>query len=349
MGNSGVIENISKKVLTVNLLAVGKRKIFDVFAMGDDMNVVVIENHTSVTEFILLGLTDIRELEIMLFGVFLIFFLINITGNLSILVFTILDSTLHTPMYFFIVNLSVLDIYFSSVTVPKMLADFLSLQKTISFCGCILQMHFFHFFGSSEATLLSLMSYDRYLAIGNPLRYSMIMNTKVSTILALGAWLIGFLHSLLHTVLTAKLPFCGPSLVRHFFCDIKPLLKLACIDTSFNLNLLTIITGCSAVMSFLLTLFPYILISRFILKIRTTEGRKHAVSTCSAHFMVLIFFYGTAMFTYLRPTSKDTLDQDRAAAVIFTVVTPAINPIIYALRNKEMKRAVMKSIKKWTL
>ncbi|KAM4663604.1 olfactory receptor 12D1-like [Discoglossus pictus] len=303
------------------------------------------ENQTLVAEFVLLGLTDLMKLQKILFVVFLIFYEVTLTGNLCILVFTILDPRLHTPMYFFLGNLSLCDICFSSVTVPKMLADFMTLKKTISFGGCISQMHFFHFFGSAEATLVTVMSYDRYVAIGNPLHYSVIMNTKLCLILAFGSWVIGFLHSLLHTVLTAKLPFCGPNLVNHFFCDVKPVLKLACADTSLNVKLLAMITGYLAATSFILTILPYILITRILLRISTTEGRKRAFSTCSAHFTVVLLLYGTAMFTYLRPTTQDSLNQDRAAAVLFTVVTPALNPIIYTLHNKDMKRAVKKVIK----
>ncbi|KAM4663605.1 olfactory receptor 12D2-like [Discoglossus pictus] len=304
------------------------------------------DNETLVTEFVLLGLTDLMWLQKVLFLVFLVFFHITFTGNMSILVLTILDPSLHTPMYFFLGNLSIFDICFSSVSVPKMLADFLALKKTISFGGCFAQMYFFHFFGSSEATLVTVMSYDRFLAIGYPLHYSVIMSTKICLILALSTWMFGCFHSLLHTVLTAKLPFCGPNLVNHFFCDIKPVLKLACTDTSLNVRLLTMITGYLVTLSFLLTLFPYILISRIVIKIRTKEGRKRAFSTCSAHLTVVLLMYGTAMFTYLRPTTQDSLNQDRAAAVLFTVVTPALNPIIYTLRNKEMKSALKKMIKR---
>ncbi|KAG8548057.1 hypothetical protein GDO81_026829 [Engystomops pustulosus] len=275
------------------------------------------------------------------------FFLLNVTGNISILWFVTFDSTLHTPMYFFLGNLSFFDISFSCVAVPKMLHDLLSQQKTISFGGCITQMHFFHFLGSSEVTLLTIMSYDRLVAIGNPLRYSVIMNRRLCVGLVIGSYITGFLHSLLHTLLTAKLPFCGPNRVNHFFCDIKPVLILACADISLNLKLLTMVTGYLATTSFLLTVFPYLLISKFLLKMQTLQGRKRAFSTCSSHLMVVFLLFGTAMFTYLGPSSQDILDQDRAAAVLFTVVTPALNPVIYTLRNQDMKKVMKKAIKKW--
>ncbi|KAM3920436.1 olfactory receptor 12D1-like, partial [Leptodactylus fuscus] len=306
-----------------------------------------IVNQTLLQEFILVGFTDVKELQVVLFGLFFMFFLLNIIGNTSILWFVTFDPTLHTPMYFFLGNLSFFDISFSSVAVPKMLCDFLSRQKTISFGGCIAQMHFFHFLGSSEVTLLTIMSYDRLVAISNPLRYSVIMNRRLCVCLVIGSYITGFLHSLLHTLLTAKLPFCGPNKVNHFFCDVKPVLILACADISLNLKLLTMVTGYLATTSFLLTLFPYILISKFLLKIQTVRGRKRAFSTCSSHLMVVSLLFGTAMFTYLGPSSQDILDHDRAAAVLFTVVTPALNPVIYTLRNKDMKKAMRKAIAKW--
>ncbi|XP_053330343.1 olfactory receptor 12D2-like [Spea bombifrons] len=307
------------------------------------------KNQTFITEFALLGLTDLVELQLPAFAAILVFFLVNITGNFFILSFTISDPSLHTPMYFFLGNLSFFDISFSCVVVPKMLVDFLSQKKTISFGGCISQMHFFHFLGSSEITLLTIMSYDRYLAIGNPLHYTIIMNAKVCRLLVVGCWVIGFLHSLLHTLLTARLPFCGPNLVKHFFCDIKPVVTLACTDISLNINLLNMITGFLATVCLLLTIFPYVLIGRLLYNIKVTEGRQRALSTCSAHFTVVLLYYGTAVFTYLRPSTQGSLNQDRLAAVLFTVVTPALNPIVYTLRNKDMKRAMKRAGKRCSL
>ncbi|XP_075048019.1 olfactory receptor 12D1-like [Mixophyes fleayi] len=304
-----------------------------------------LENYTCVTDFVLLGLTDLTKLQVTLFVFFLMFYIINVLGNFSIMVITIMDPNLHTPMYFFLWNLSFLDICFSSVSVPKMLIDFMTPEKTISFAGCMLQIHFFHFLGSTEVILLTAMSYDRYVAIGNPLRYSIIMNSRVCRYLALSSWMSGFFHSLLHTLMTAKLPFCGPNLVKHFFCDIKPVLKLACTDTSLNLKLLTRVAGTIATTTLLFTLLSYIFISKYLLKIKTAEGRKRAFSTCSAHLTVVFLLYGTAIFTYSRPPTQDSLDEDRAAAILFTVITPALNPIIYTLRNKDMKKSMNKFVK----
>ncbi|XP_068111011.1 olfactory receptor 12D2-like [Hyperolius riggenbachi] len=302
-------------------------------------------NQTSVREFILVGLTEVREIKTLLFCIFLMFFLANIIGNVSILWFVIVDPNLHTSMYFFLGNLSFFDISFSLVAVPRLLFDLISHNNTISFHSCLAQMHFFHFLGSSEVTLLTVMSYDRLVAISNPLRYSVIMNRKLCVCLVASAYTIGFLHSLLHTVLAAKLPFCGPNQVKHFFCDIKPVLILACTDISLNLKLLTMVTGYLAMTSFLLTFFPYVLICRYVMKIKTVKGRSRVFSTCSGHLMVAILLFGTAMFTYLGPSSQDVLDQDRAAAVLFTVITPALNPVIYTLRNKDMKKAISRRMK----
>ncbi|KAM4690431.1 olfactory receptor 12D1-like [Rhinophrynus dorsalis] len=263
------------------------------------------------------------------------------------MVITICDLSLHNPMYFFLWNLAFIDVCFSSVVVPKMLADFLAVNKTISFSGCISQIHFFHLLGSSEVILLTVMSYDRYVAIGNPLRYLTIMDTRVCLYFVSGCFVTGFFHSLLHTLMTTRLPFCGPNLVNHFFCDIKPVLKLACTDTSLNLSLLNRITGTVATTTLFLTVLPYFFISKCLIKIQTREGRQRAFSTCSAHLTVVLLLHGTAMFTYVRPSTQDSLDQDKVAAVLFTVLTPALNPIIYSLRNKEMIKAMKRVIKKW--
>ncbi|KAM4690430.1 olfactory receptor 12D1-like [Rhinophrynus dorsalis] len=263
------------------------------------------------------------------------------------MVITICDLSLHNPMYFFLWNLSFIDVCFSSVVVPKMLADFLAVNKTISFSGCISQIHFFHLLGSSEAFLLTVMSYDRYVAIVNPLRYSTIMNTQVCLYFVSGCFVTGFFHSLLHTLMTARLPFCGPNLVNHFFCDIKPVLKLACTDTSLNLSLLKSITGTMAITTLFLTVLSYLFISKCLIKIQTREGRQRAFSTCSAHLTAVLLLLGTAMFTYIRPSTQDSLAQDRVVAILFTVLTPTLNPIIYSLRNKEMIKAMKRVIKKW--
>ncbi|KAM9294528.1 olfactory receptor 12D1-like [Gastrophryne carolinensis] len=301
------------------------------------------KNQTIVKEFILFGLTDIVALQKALFGMCLLFYIICLVGNLSIMVVIMKDPTLHSPMYFFLWNLAFLDIVYCSVVVPKMLADFLILKKTISFVGCLIQIYFFHFFGSSEILLVTAMAYDRYIAIGKPLRYVSIMNPRVCLKLVVGSLTTGCCHSLMHTLMTAKLNFCGPKLINSFFCDVKPLLKLACEDTSVNLFLVNKVTGSLTVITTLLTLLSYVFISKFIFKIRTLEAKKRAFSTCSAHLTVGFLLHGTALFIFMR--SDQALDQDRVVAVLYTVVTPALNPMIYTLRNKDMQTAIKKMVK----
>ncbi|XP_063295452.1 olfactory receptor 12D2-like [Pelobates fuscus] len=305
-----------------------------------------LENQSSLTEFILLGLTDVSELKVILFVCFLMLYILTLVGNISIMVVTLMDNSLHTPMYFFLWNLSFLDICYSSVAVPKMLVNFLSVKTSISFAGCISQMHFFHFFGSTEVILYSAMSYDRYVAIGYPLRYTNIMNSKVCINCTFISWFTGFFHALLHSVMTSRLPFCGPNLVSHFFCDIKPLLSLACADTFLNIQLLNMVTGTLTIITLFLTLLSYLFIGRILIKIKTTEGRKRAFSTCSAHLTAVSLQYGTALFIYMRPSTQDSLNQEKAAAVLFAVITPLLNPIIYTLRNKDMKKALYRVSKK---
>ncbi|XP_075137193.1 olfactory receptor 12D1-like [Leptodactylus fuscus] len=306
------------------------------------MNMV---NSTSVTDFVLAGLGIHEDLRVIVFLIILLFYIVALVANLSIMLISIFDLTLHTPMYFFLYNLAFLDIFYSSVVVPKMLTDLMSQKKMIPFYGCMLQVHFFHFLGSTEVVLFSAMSYDRYVAIAHPLRYSTIMSYKVCIGLSLSSWVIGFSHASVHSIMTAKLPYCGPNVVKHFFCDVKPLLDLACTDVSLNYKLLVRVTGTLATTTLMLTVLSYVFISKFLTKIKTLQGRMRALSTCSAHFTVVTLQYGTAIFTYMRPSTEGSLDQDRAAAIMFSVITPALNPIIYTLRNKDMKKAFKKLLK----
>ncbi|KAM4045603.1 olfactory receptor 12D1-like [Anomaloglossus baeobatrachus] len=296
-------------------------------------------NRTVVSEVVLLGLTESPELQDAIFTLFLIIYTLNLLGNSFILVIVVLDSSLHTPMYFFLCNLSFLDICFSSVTVPKMLQNLLTGQKQISLTACLAPMHFFHFLGSTEVLILTAMSFDRYVAICRPLHYTAVMNVSMCLSLALSSWSAGFVHSLVHTMFTSQLPFCGPNRMNHFFCDIKPLLGLACTDTSLNVRLLYLITGSLVMASFLLTLLSYALIGISLLHIPSASGRMRGFSTCTAHLIVVILLYGTALFTYLRPVTQESLRVDQIAAISFTVFTPMLNPLIYTLRNKDVHRA----------
>ncbi|XP_063295439.1 olfactory receptor 12D1-like [Pelobates fuscus] len=299
-------------------------------------------NWTSVEQFILLGITNVPQLQTFLFITFLIFYIFSFVGNLSIVTVVITDRSLHIPMYFFLGNLSFLDFFYSSTTVPKMLAGLLMEDKVISFHGCMAQLHIFHFLGSTEATLLTAMSYDRYLAICIPLRYHALMARTACIQLATVCWLIGYIYSLTHTILTSMLPFCKMNKVTHFYCDIKPLLKLACTDTSLNESLVSIVTGFVALFTFVLIAISYVFIGSHVLKLSSSQSRQKAISTCTSHFTVVFLYYGTAFCTYLRPATQDSLEQDRMTAVLFTVITPALNPLIYAMRNKDVKVALRK-------
>lgn len=298
-------------------------------------------NQTSVTAFLLLGVTDIQALQPYLFVVFLAIYMVSVVGNGAVLLVVVSDPRLHLPMYFFLGNLSCLDICYSTVTLPKMLENFFSTRKAISFLGCISQLHFFHFLGSTEAMLLAVMAFDRFVAICRPLHYSVIMNYQLCTRMAVTVWTIGFFHALLHSMMTSRLNFCGSHQIHHFFCDVKPLLELACGNTELNQWLLNTVTGTIAMGPFFLTLLSYfsIIISLFS-KTHSCSALRKALSTCASHFMVVILLYVPVIFTYISPTSGSSMDQDQVAAIMYTVVTPMLNPLIYTLRNKDVKAAL---------
>uniref|UniRef100_A0A8C5QK54 Olfactory receptor n=1 Tax=Leptobrachium leishanense TaxID=445787 RepID=A0A8C5QK54_9ANUR len=300
-----------------------------------------IGNATSVNQFILMGLTDVPWLQKVLFVSFLFFYQLNIAGNLLIITLAIRDTALHAPMYFLLANLSFLDIWFSSVTVPKMLVGFLE-DNIISVSGCIAQMHFFHFLGCAEGVLLASMGYDRYVAICSPLRYCSIMNRLFCIQLVLASWLIGFFSSLIHSIMSSMLPFCKFNKVQHFFCDVKPVIKLACSNTFINEITVAALSGFLSTCTFSLTFLSYFYIIVHLFKARSSQRSMKAFSTCSSHLTIVILFYGTAMCTYIGPSSEDSIQKDKVAAVLFTVITPTLNPIIYALRNKEVKKSIKK-------
>ncbi|XP_075048076.1 olfactory receptor 12D1-like [Mixophyes fleayi] len=299
-------------------------------------------NKTAIDGFILLGITDLPELQIFLFILFLMFYLFNLLGNLSIVALIILDQSLHKPMYLFLGNLSVLDIFYSTTTVPKMLSGLLIGDKRISRFGCIAQLHFYHFLGSTEALLLTSMSYDRYVAICNPLRYNVLMARNVCIQLAFSNWFVGFLYSLSQTIITFRLPFCNTKQVTHFYCDIKPVLKLSCTNTYQSEILVSTIFALVAVSTFSLIIMSYMLIGTHLLNIRSIHERWKAFSTCTSHITVVALYIGTALCTYLGPITQNSLEQDRFSAILVTVITPALNPLIYTLRNKEVKGSLKK-------
>ncbi|XP_048373817.1 olfactory receptor 1509-like [Sphaerodactylus townsendi] len=296
-------------------------------------------NHTQVTHFVFLGLTKNHRLELTLFVIFCIMYLLILAGNLLIMVTVASDRRLHTPMYFFLGNLSFIDICHSSVTAPKMLSDFLSLQKTISFNGCMAQLFFLHLCACAEIFLLTVMAYDRYVAICHPLQYMSHMSLKVCAWLVGALWVGATVHSVVQTVLTIQLPYCGPNVIDSFFCDVPPVIKLACTDTYLTGVLIVSNSGLISLACFLALLVSYIIIL-VSLRGRTAEGRRKALSTCAAHLLVMALFLGPCIFLYTRPAGS--LSADKVVAVFYTVVTPVLNPMIYTLRNAEVKNSMKK-------
>ncbi|XP_031200265.1 olfactory receptor 10G7 [Mastomys coucha] len=298
-------------------------------------------NMSIVTTFFLSGIPHAPALDTMLFVTFLVIYILTVLGNFLILMVIRVDSHLHTPMYYFLTNLSFIDMWFSTVTVPKMLMTLVSTEGgAISFHSCVAQLYCFHFLGSTECFLYTVMSYDRYLAISYPLRYSSMMSGRVCVLLAAGTWLTGSLHSAVQTTLTFRLPYCGPNQIQHYFCDAPPILKLACADTSANEMVIFVNIGVVASGCFLLISLSYVSIVCSILRIRTSEGRHRAFQTCASHCIVVLCFFGPGLFIYLRPGSRDAVDG--VVAVFYTVLTPLLNPVVYTLRNKEVKKALLK-------
>ncbi|XP_029471672.1 olfactory receptor 1-like [Rhinatrema bivittatum] len=270
-------------------------------------------------------------------------------GNATIMALIIMDSQLHTPMYFFLNNLSLVDICFTSVTVPKMLQNMMSKSKSISFHGCIVQLYSLFCTGSMECFLLAVMAYDRYVAICKPLHYTLLMNKTSCLLLVAGCWVFTLLHSLLHIIMVMRLSFCGPNTIHHFFCDLPPLLKLSCSDTSIN-EILIFTEGSLVTMSpFVFIVASYVRIISTILQIHSSEGRYKAFSTCSSHLTVVALFFGTIFFTYFRPTSVNALEKESVVTVMYTVLTPLFNPFIYSLRNNEMKGALKRTFRIYNL
>ncbi|XP_040819066.1 olfactory receptor 1L6-like [Ochotona curzoniae] len=299
-------------------------------------------NQSHMTEFLLLGLTADPKQQVWLFAGFLAMYLVNVVGNSVIIAAIRSDARLHSPMYFFLSNLSLVDICFTTVIVPQMLMNMLAHRKTILFPQCITQMYFFVAFGITDSFLLAAMAMDRYVAICNPLHYSSIMNPKRCLLLVLASWMVSHLHSLIHTVLMARLSFCGPNIIHHFFCDVQPLLTLSCSDTSVN-ELLAFTEGSLVIMSpFIFILVSYVHITRAVLRVPSGTGRYKVFSTCGSHLTVVTLFYGTIISVYIRPSSTYSVTKDRVVTVIYTVVTPMLNPFIYSLRNKDMKQALRK-------
>ncbi|KAM4848655.1 olfactory receptor 4B13-like [Urocitellus parryii] len=293
----------------------------------------------NVTELIITGLFQDPEVQRVCFVLFLPVYLATVVGNGFIVVMVSVSKSLRSPMYFFLGYLSLVEICYSSTVVPKFITDLLAKVKTISLNGCLAQIFFFHFFGVTEILLLVVMAYDRYVAICKPLHYMNIMSRQLCHMLVAGSWLGGFIHSMMQVLVTVPLPFCGPNVIDHYFCDLQPLFKLACTDTFVEGVTVLANSGLIALCSFLILVSSYIVIL-FTLRKRSAEGRRKALSTCASHITVVILFFGPAIFLYLRPSS--TYTEDKLVAVFYTVITPMLNPIIYTLRNAEVKNAMRK-------
>ncbi|XP_014313940.2 olfactory receptor 5T2-like [Myotis lucifugus] len=298
------------------------------------------KNVTEVTMFVLKGFTNNLELQIILFFLFLAIYLFTLMGNLGLLVLVIENSRLHNPMYYFLSVLSSVDACFSSVITPNMLVDFLSKNKVISFLGCATQMFLAVTFGTTECFLLAAMAYDRYVAIYDPLLYSISMSPRVYVSLIIASYVGGVLHASIHTVATFSLSFCASNEIRHVFCDIPPLLAISCSDTHTNQLLLFYFVGSIEIVTILIVLVSYGFILLAILRMHSAEGRRKVFSTCGSHLTGVSIYHGTILFMYVRPSSSYALDHDMIVSVFYTIVIPMLNPIIYSLRNKDVKEAM---------
>ncbi|XP_069893397.1 olfactory receptor 8S1-like [Dipodomys merriami] len=301
------------------------------------------KNVSLLSEFVLLGLSSDPEIQIMLFVLFLVIYLLTLVGNLVMILIIRVDPHLHTPMYFFLGHLSFLDLSFSSITVPKMLQTFLSQKKSISVWGCITQSFFFTLTGGTEACLLSAMAYDRYAAICHPLVYMVVMKRPFCMAIVSTAWAVGFLISLLNCLFIRKLHFCRSNIIRHFSCELPPLFPLSCTDPTVNKILLAGSCAFLGLLTLSLILFSYSRIISAILNIRSSKGQGKAFSTCSSHLTVVLLFYGTTFFRYLSPTSGSVLE--RVVSIQYSVITSLLNPLIYSLKNQEVKAALQRMLR----
>ncbi|XP_058598944.1 olfactory receptor 8S1-like [Neofelis nebulosa] len=302
-------------------------------------------NHSIITEFILTGLSDDPHIQALLFVLFLGIYLLTMMGNLMLLLVIRTDSHLHTPMYFFLSNLSFLDLCFSSVTVPKLLKDLLSEKKTISVEGCLAQVFFVFITAGTEAFLLSVMAYDRYAAICHPLLYGQVMSSQLCVRLVLASWGLASLNSVIIVLLAINLDFCEAQTIHHYTCELPSLFPLSCSDISINIDILICSTLLHGLGTFLPIFFSYTRIVSTILRITSTSGRSKAFSTCSSHLIAVILFFGSGLIRYLMPTSGSSLDL--LSSLQYSAVTPLLNPLIYSLKNVEVKAAVRRTVEKY--
>ncbi|XP_001378440.3 olfactory receptor 13A1-like [Monodelphis domestica] len=306
---------------------------------------MLLRNQTLVTEFILQGFSDSIPIRILLFGTFFFLYTIALTGNILIIVLVIRSSSLHTPMYFFLVNLAMLDMICTTSVLPKVLENLVTEKKTISYGGCMAQVYFLIWSVSGELLLFTAMAYDRYVAICHPLHYSTMMSKKICVLLAVGVWSICGLNTTINTGLMIRLSFCGPNIINQFFCEIPPVLLLSCTSTYVN-NIMTVLADVFfSVLNFLLTIVSYCFIISSIMRIQTTEGKKRAFSTCSSHLIVVTMYYCTVFYAYVSPISSYSPENGKVVAVLYTAVSPTLNPLIYTLRNKDVREALRKGFR----
>ncbi|XP_049639497.1 olfactory receptor 12-like [Suncus etruscus] len=304
------------------------------------------KNYSEVTEFILLGFRTSPEVQILLFLLFLFIYMVIVVGNISMIIVIKIDSKLHTPMYFFLRNLSYLDICYSTVIAPKTLATFLSKDKKISYNGCAAQFFFFALFVGTEGFLLAVMAYDRFSAICSPFLYTTRMSPQACIHLVIGSYVCGSINSMIQTGFTFSLHFCGENRLDHFFCDVPALIKISCVDTFVNEIVLFILSGLIIISTTTIILVSYAYILSTVLKIPSTHGRSKTFSTCTSHITVVSIFYGTVFFMYAQPGAISSPEKSKVIAVFYTLVIPMLNPMIYSLRNREVKNAVKKILLK---
>ncbi|XP_004589308.2 olfactory receptor 10T2-like [Ochotona princeps] len=306
------------------------------------------QNQSVVTEFILIGFSNLGNLQSLLFFIFLLVYLTTLMANLTIMTVIRLDRTLHTPMYFFLFILSCSETCYTLVIVPKMLANLLSTYPSISFSGCAAQMYFFVGLACTNCFLIAVMGYDRYVAICNPLNYMIIVSKATCMQLILASSFCGFLISMVVNILVFSLPFCASNQINHYFCDIFPVLKLGCTDTNLKEMTIFLLSILVLLVPFVLIFISYVFIVSTILKISSLEGQCKAFATCASHLTVVIVHYGCASFIYLRPTALYSSDKDLLVAVTYTVITPLLNPLVYTLRNKEVKTALRRIVSRYS-
>ncbi|XP_049986458.1 olfactory receptor 145-like [Alexandromys fortis] len=307
---------------------------------------MTVANGTLVMDFILLGITEDPGLQVPLFFIFLVIYMVTTLGNMTLIILIVLNSHLHTPMYFFLFNLSLIDLCYSSVITPKILMNFLLEKNVISYTGCMTQLYLFCFFGSSECYTLTVMAYDRYVAICNPLLYNVAMSPKVCFYLMLGSYLMGLSSATIHTVFILRLTFCDGNTINHYFCDLLPLIQLSCTSTYDNEIELFIVAGKDIVVptSIILTSYGFILCTIF--QVRSTESKNKAFRTCSSHLFAVSLFFGSSTFMYLQPSSPGSMNEGKISSIFYTILVPMMNPLIYSFRNRDVKSALRRTLSK---